>query len=65
MAKFGYKRVSTKDQTTIRQDLPDDIPHGGIFEEYESGGSRKERSALRDLLKIIRSGDEVFVYSID
>lgn len=65
MSKLGYKRVSTTDQSTERQDLPSDILARNIYEEKVSGGSRKDRTELTALLRRIEPGDEVFVYSID
>lgn len=59
---FGYKRVSTDDQSFARQDLGEDIDR--VFEEKRSGGSR-DRPELDRLLDFAREGDEIVVYSID
>jgi DNA invertase Pin-like site-specific DNA recombinase len=62
MAKVGYKRVSTQDQSLDRQ------LHGEIldktFEDKVSGRSTK-RPALEDMLSYVREGDEVVVHSMD
>ncbi len=65
MAKLGYRRVSTVEQKTDRQELPPDIDQDDIYEEKTSGKSRKERPELAAMLKRTRAGDEVFVWSID
>lgn len=65
VAKIGYKRVSSVDQSTARQDLPEDIPARNIYEEKVSGGSRDNRVELTDLMRRIEAGDEIYVYSID
>lgn len=62
MAVAGYKRVSTEDQSTDRQDLGD---CDKVFEEKVSGGSTSKRQALAALIDWARDGDEVRVYSID
>ncbi|MEM9394589.1 MAG: recombinase family protein [Pseudomonadota bacterium] len=61
MARVGYRRVSTHDQSLERQELGD---LDRVFEEHESG-SNKDRPALREMLAYIREGDEVVVWSID
>lgn len=60
--KFGYRRVSSLDQSLARQELPDDCDR--IFEEKVSGKNtdREQLSILRDLLQ---PGDEIVVHSID
>lgn len=65
MAKFGYKRVSSENQKTDRQDLPSDIPSENIFEEKVSGRSRKDRAELAAMVRSLRGGDHVYVHSID
>lgn len=65
MAKFGYKRVSTEDQKTDRQELPADIPAENIFEEKVSGRSRKDRAELAAMIRSLRGGDHVYIHSID
>lgn len=61
MTKIGYKRVSTEEQNTDRQEL---AGCEKIFEEKVSGAS-KERKALKDMVDWAREGDEVVVWSID
>ena len=61
MTKVGYKRVSTEEQNTDRQELAECEK---IFEEKVSGAS-KERKALKDMVDWAREGDEVVVWSID
>jgi DNA invertase Pin-like site-specific DNA recombinase len=61
MTKIGYKRVSTEEQNTDRQELSGCEK---IFEEKVSGAS-KERKALKDMVDWAREGDEVVVWSID
>lgn len=65
MAKLGYKRVSTEDQTTERQDLPVEISERNIYEEKVSGRSRDDRAELTALLRRLEPEDEVYIYSID
>jgi DNA invertase Pin-like site-specific DNA recombinase len=65
MSKFGYKRVSTEDQKTDRQELPADIPAENIFEEKVSGRSRKDRAELAAMIRSLRGGDHVYIHSID
>ena len=61
MTKVGYKRVSTIEQNTDRQELSGCEK---IFEEKVSGAS-KERKALKDMMDWVREGDQVCVWSID
>lgn len=61
MAKVGYRRVSTNDQSLDRQEL---VGCDKIFEEKVSGASR-ERTALNQMMEWVREGDEVLVWSID
>ncbi|MVO17396.1 helix-turn-helix domain-containing protein [Rhodobacteraceae bacterium CY05] len=65
MAKLGYKRVSSEDQSTDRQELPSDISFKNMYEEKVSAGGRTERVELADLLRRIEPGDEIHIYSID
>lgn len=58
---FGYRRVSTKDQTFNRQDIEG---CDRIFEEYISGGQRK-RPELDRMIEMLRPGDTVRVHAID
>jgi DNA invertase Pin-like site-specific DNA recombinase len=58
---IGYRRVSTLDQNLDRQDLGE---VDQLFEERISAKDR-ERPALAELLRSLRKGDEVRVWSID
>jgi DNA invertase Pin-like site-specific DNA recombinase len=63
--KFGYSRVSTKDQDLSLQ--IDALKRDGceeIFKEKLSG-KRIDRPELNKMLVKIRKGDEVIVYSLD
>ena len=60
--KIGYVRVSSIDQNTIRQ--LDGISLDKIFTEKLSGKSI-ERPVLQECITYIRSGDTLFVHSID
>lgn len=61
MTKVGYKRVSTIEQNTDRQELSGCEK---VFEEKASGAT-KERKALKEMIDWVREGDEVIVWSID
>ncbi|MDN2454382.1 recombinase family protein [Lactobacillus sp. UCMA15818] len=64
--KFGYVRVSTKDQNLARQiEQLKKIPVGKIFSEKESGKNINNRSELLNLLKCIKKNDIVYVTSLD
>ena len=60
--RIGYRRVSTVDQNTVRQlaGMEFDIE----FEDKASGKDT-QRSQLEALMRHARSGDHVFVHSID
>jgi len=60
--RVGYIRVSTIDQSTARQLVG--IELGRVFEDKASGKTR-ERPALIEMLAYVRSGDEVFIHSMD
>ena len=60
MSIAGYKRVSTESQNLDRQDFPCDEP----FVETVSG-AKKDRPELERMIKWLRKGDEVHVWSID
>ncbi|SFQ69180.1 Site-specific DNA recombinase [Roseivivax halotolerans] len=60
--KFGYRRVSTADQSLDRQDLGNDLDR--VFEEHISGKDR-DRPQLERMLSLVEEGDEVRVWSID
>lgn len=59
----GYRRVSTKDQTLDRQMLGDDVER--YFDETVSGKDAAKRLQLQELIRFVRAGDEVRVWSID
>jgi len=61
MTTVGYRRVSTLDQSLDRQDLQG---CDRIFEEKVSGGN-KDRPQLQEMIRYIREGDTVLVWSID
>ncbi|MBQ8976892.1 MAG: recombinase family protein [Succinivibrionaceae bacterium] len=60
--KIAYKRVSTVDQTTLRQ--LDGMTFDKVFEEKISGKT-KERPQLQAMIEYIREGDHVYVHSLD
>ena len=59
--KVGYRRVSAVDQKLDRQDLGE---VDRVFEEKISGRDRN-RPKLEELIRFVREGDQVIVYSID
>lgn len=61
--RLGYKRVSTKDQTTARQlvDIELDRP---AYEDFVSGAT-KDRPELKRCLDTLREGDILYVHSVD
>ena len=59
---FGYKRVSTVEQSTDRQ--LEGIVVDRVFEDKLSGKDRN-RPQLDLLLSIIRSGDVIHIHSMD
>ena len=61
---FYYTRVSTVAQNTDRQFEGVDITPDQLFEDKISG-SKKSRPALNQLIKTIRTGDTIHVWSID
>ncbi len=61
VAKIGYRRVSSDEQSLERQEL---IGCEKVFEEKASAGTQ-DRAALTDLIAWVRDGDEVVVWSID
>lgn len=61
----GYARVSTQDQNLQLQ--LDALEKAGcieIFEEKKTG-TKKDRPALNEMLKMLRAGDRVVVYKLD
>lgn len=62
---IGYIRVSTRDQSTGRQDDGfESLQLDRIFSEKISGKS-KERPELRKCIDYAREGDTLYIYSID
>lgn len=59
--RVGYTRVSTVEQNTDRQDLQD---VERIFED-KATGSNTDRPALQEMLKFVREGDHIVIWSID
>lgn len=61
----GYARVSTQEQN-LQMQLDALTEHGcvEIFEEKITG-TKKDRPALNEMLKMIREGDRVVVYKLD
>ena len=60
--EFGYKRVSTIEQSTDRQLT--DIKMDRVFEDKLSGKDRN-RPQLELLLSILREGDVIHIHSMD
>ncbi len=66
MARFGYIRVSSKDQNIGRQkELLKDSKIDRFYIEKESGASLENRPQLQELLKILRFDDTVVVTELD
>ncbi len=63
---FGYARVSTKDQNAARQidELRKYVREENIYIDRKSGADFNRREYQR-LKEIVRSGDEIFVKSLD
>ena len=61
MAICGYRRISSANQSMLRQDLDG---CDKVFEETVTGAKR-DRPQLNAMLDWIREGDEVRVHSID
>jgi DNA invertase Pin-like site-specific DNA recombinase len=62
---IGYARVSTLDQNLQMQ--IDALQNAGCFEIFEEKitGTKKDRPALNEMLKMLRPGDRVVVYKLD
>lgn len=62
---IGYARVSTQEQNLQMQ--LDELQNFGCFEIFEEkiSGSKKDRPALKEMLKMLRPGDRVVVYKLD
>lgn len=64
--KFGYVRVSSKDQNLARQiEQLKKVPVEKIFSEKESGKNINNRFELLNLLNCIKKNDIVYVTSLD
>lgn len=59
---IGYKRVSTKDQTTARQLVGIELDR--VYEEHASGATR-DRPELKRCLDALRKGDTLHVHAVD
>ena len=67
MKKYGYVRVSTKDQNTDRQLIAlkeYGIPERNIFTDKQSGKDFNRHNYKR-LVKMLRKGDVLVVKSLD
>lgn len=62
MAQVGYRRVSSEDQSTVRQ--LDGQSFDEVFEDKVSGATT-DRPALQEMLRFVRRGDTIHVHSID
>ncbi|MDG9888551.1 MULTISPECIES: recombinase family protein [Pseudomonas] len=62
MAKVGYVRVSSVDQSTERQ--LDGVALDKVFTDKESGATT-DRPQLQAMLEYVREGDTIIVHSID
>jgi len=60
--RVGYRRVSTIDQSTLRQ--LEGLVLNRVFEDRLSG-KNVNRPALQEMLAYLRSGDELLVHSMD
>jgi DNA invertase Pin-like site-specific DNA recombinase len=60
--RVGYKRVSTVDQTTVRQ--LDGVTLDKVFEDKLSGKDT-QRPALQSAMDYLREGDVLVVHSLD
>lgn len=65
---YGYARVSTTAQDLTRQlDALNEegVPDDRLFVDKKSGSSAAARAGLQDLLKVVRPGDSITVYTLD
>lgn len=60
--RVGYVRVSTLDQSTVRQ--LDGVATDRVFEDKASGKDQ-HRPELEEMIKFVRDGDTVLVHSMD
>lgn len=66
--KFGYIRVSSKDQNEARQLLAmkeQGIDDRDIFLDKQSGKSFKERDQYQLVKRMLRTGDILYIHSLD
>lgn len=64
--KIGYIRVSSVDQNPARQrEQLQALSIDPIFEDHASGKNTSARSELQRMIEYIRSGDELYVTSMD
>lgn len=64
--RFGYARVSTDEQSLALQ--VDALRAAGadrIFEDHGVSGSAVIKPAYRDMLRMVRAGDEILVWRLD
>ncbi|MBK5447044.1 recombinase family protein [Peribacillus sp. TH24] len=61
----GYARVSTQEQNLQMQ--MDELQKFGCFEIFEEKitGTKRDRPALNEMIKMLREGDRVVVYKLD
>lgn len=64
---FGYMRVSTEKQNLDRQYevIKNHVPYEGNIYSDKASGKDMEREGFQNLLKAIRSGDTLYIKSID
>ena len=64
--RIGYIRVSSLDQNPARQrEQLQELSLDRIYEDHASGKNTSERPELKAMLEYIRSGDELYVTSMD
>ena len=66
MTRYGYARVSTKDQKLDRQIealVNAGVPYGHIYKDKETGAREGDRTQQKKLFKKMKRGDEVVVES--
>lgn len=66
MTRYGYARVSTKDQKLDRQIealVNAGVPYGHIYKDKVTGAKDGDRTQQRRLFKKMKAGDEVVVES--
>ena len=64
--KFGYARVSTKDQKLrMQRDALKAVQCDRIFADHGVSGAKASRPGLDKMLKVLRPGDTVIVFKLD